>query len=325
MTKFVTYLFGVVALIISCNAFTSSLHISNILDLLLNESADRLAFVAYNPDHQPFPNYPSVMLFDDDGDHVWDLTQGLEPFPTRVVPRNLKFVDNNLFFTVANDGLKADLYRTHLAATEYEFTRLTSNFDLTDYVDNKHEFTSANGKLYFIADNLREAGFVNQLWVADGIRNSVTGLTVSSAFSLISYKDELYFFIDDTDYSVVNPPSKTSLWKTDGTSDNTVKISNLDDIGFYLSKGEDYPYAAGELLYFPCRSTEYGTELCRTDGTAAGTVFVKNIDPTSSGEDSGSVDANSSNPEKFSSVNGKLIFIAGNAGNGKSVGLGWQL
>src|SRR5262249_56556017 len=104
------------------------------------------------------------------------------------------------------------------------------------------------------------------------------------------------------------------LWKTDGTTVGTVLVSsavnvvNLVDPSF----GSNVIVVNGKL-YFAGDDGKNGTELWVSDGTTAGTSLVKDINTgitnVPSKRQSGAVKyANSSNPQWFISLNGKLFF-----------------
>ncbi len=62
------------------------------------------------------------------------------------------------------------------------------------------------------------------------------------------------------------------LWKSDGTTEGTVVVKDLEPASNDLSVAS--PVVIGNIFYF--RSTTQGnTRLWKTDGTAEGTVFMK--------------------------------------------------
>jgi ELWxxDGT repeat protein len=86
------------------------------------------------------------------------------------------------------------------------------------------------------------------------------------------------------------------LWKSDGTSDGTVLVRDIDPTDV---TAPSYFQAVGDLLYFTGHTPSFGFELWRSDGTTEGTVMVRNLNGT-----------RSSYPESPANVDGTLFFYA---------------
>jgi trimeric autotransporter adhesin len=135
--------------------------------------------------------------------------------------------------------------------------------------------------------------------------------------------------------------NKTEIWKTDGTTANTVLVKDLKgdgvsainrlattpiliffatdfnklwktdgtEAGTVLVKdfGSNAIYQSfatvGNILYFSAESAGQGRELWKSDGTEAGTILVKDIYPG----------PNSSAPQTMVNLNGTLLFTADTA------------
>lgn len=171
-------------------------------------------------------------------------------------------------------------------------------------------FTPMNGEILF-------AGYRNtlgrELWITDGTEagtrllrefaaGSSSGLEGSGAALLQpfhEYDGAVFFQAYDG-----NPPNP-GLWKSDGTTNGTIKLSDRDPGGYGLDATlyEEFVEAGG-LLFFAAFGQ--GVELHATDGTPEGTYQVRNIvglDPT------GSFEA-SAFPRDLRELNGQLIFTA---------------
>lgn len=96
----------------------------------------------------------------------------------------------------------------------------------------------------------------------------------------------------------------TELWKTDGTTANTVMVKDIN-----IGNGSSTPgnlVVVGSTLFFAANDGINGTELWKTDGTAAGTVLVKDIQPG----------PNNSNPSGMVQMGSLLVFNANDDVNG---------
>ena len=74
-----------------------------------------------------------------------------------------------------------------------------------------------------------------------------------------------------------NLTNGTELWKTDGTSNGTVMVKDINATG---SADPEFLISFNGNVYFQATEAAYGNELWKTDGTDAGTVLVKDINPT---------------------------------------------
>jgi ELWxxDGT repeat protein len=89
------------------------------------------------------------------------------------------------------------------------------------------------------------------------------------------------------------------LWKSDGTTQGTVRVKTL--------RGIQNLTLIGNTLYFAGKD-ENGLELWKSDGTVEGSVRVKDIRPGISG----------STPKRFTSLNERIFFVA-NDGRGEEL------
>ena len=171
------------------------------------------------------------------------------------------------------------------------------------------EIINHNGELFISATN-GSHGY--ELWKTDGLGLYTGGTTTwvkdinpylgiledrgSNPSQLTSVNQLLFFSANDG-------TNGYELWKSDGTSDGTVMIKNINPTG---SSNPSNLRNVNGVLYFTADNGTDGIELWKSDGTDAGTVLVKNINAGS----------NSSNPLYLTAVNGVLYFAADDGVNG---------
>jgi ELWxxDGT repeat protein len=153
--------------------------------------------------------------------------------------------DTRLFLFVWQDGLPADLWFTD--GTAAGFHKVTS-------VPRSLSAVGMNGRLYFVA---QEASVGTQLWTSDGTRSGThmvfRGMECPGAScgpvpaSLFRTAGGVCFLTRD------------SIWRTDGTSEGTVRLATIG-VPNYLLTGAGVAYIGDP------------TNFWRTDGTAAGTA-----------------------------------------------------
>ncbi|CAM4468294.1 hypothetical protein [Corallococcus exiguus] len=117
-----------------------------------------------------------------------------------------------------------------------------------------------------------------ELWVSDGtaagthlVRDLTPGPTGSALLQLTDVGGRLVFFRQTQ--PTATEPSRTELWRSDGTSLGTVRVR---DFGASAGLSFNTLKVGGRMLFFLAQST--GTTLWRTDGTAGGTTSVKRLD-----------------------------------------------
>ena len=94
-----------------------------------------------------------------------------------------------------------------------------------------------------------------------------TGTLVVGSAPTANVGDMLYFIANDGSNGI-------ELWKTNGTEDGTMMVSDVYDGG---SSSPNYLTVVGDLLYFKATDGTHGYELWRSDGTVEGTILVKDI------------------------------------------------
>lgn len=188
-----------------------------------------------------------------------------------IVPQTLPgrvVIGSKVFFAA---GTNSDqLWQTDgtVAGTSLVLTLPAAGVNPTPF---DHLLSTLNGKLLFTTR------YYGQLWVSDltlaGTVQIKNFSTINSSFidSMFPFKHELYFgaYADN---------SGQGLWKTDGTSDGTVLVKNIDPGASNLfPTGNFVEY--NNSLYFPAFDATHGQELWRTDGTTDGTQFVNDFWP----------------------------------------------
>ena len=91
---------------------------------------------------------------------------------------------------------------------------------------------------------------------------------------------------------------QAELWVTDGTSDGTRRVKDLNPGPLDSSPNE--MLAVGDVIYFSAHDEDHGDEVWRSDGTEVGTVLVADVEPGPA----------SSWPGGLKVMNGKLYFSA---------------
>jgi ELWxxDGT repeat protein len=155
-----------------------------------------------------------------------------------------------------------------------------------------------------------------ELWVTDGTDEG-THLLKDINPGQDYFDDPLssdpmaYAILGDYAYfSALNADYGYELWKTDGTTEGTVMLKDINSGNASGVSTEQLFLYNNELYFAGANNTETGEELWKTNGTSAGTVLVKNINPTSE---------QGANPREFTIYNGLLYFIAESVLNHKEL------
>jgi len=181
------------------------------------------------------------------------------------------------------------------------------------------------------------------------VKDIRTGYNDSNPTYLTLYNSEIYFSANDGINGL-------ELWHSDGTSDGTEMLANINPSGSFNPKYLTRMNSYDDLLYFAAEDGSNGKALWQSDGTSGGTTMVENMensDPTElfaydqelyfgaefsgSGNEvlqlvqndstpptvslfteiaSGSAD---STPHNFNVVNGDLFFSADDGTNGREL------
>ncbi|MDA8745011.1 PKD domain-containing protein [Rubripirellula amarantea] len=246
-----------------------------------------------------------LFQYDPASGDVLELGSGLGSDP---LDGNVQAVNGKLFFTHADDVGGVELWVSD--GTE-SGTKLLK--DIQDnataynygYGSNPGDFTTAGGLLFFTATQ-NSTG--KELWVSDGTEGGTfmlkdihegidTNFPEEASFGNSSVPHSLTE-VDGTLFFIADDGTGNHLWKTEGTAETTIKLSDVDDVA-YLTE-------AGGTLFFTAYDEETGTELWSSDGTVDGTALLKDIRESPTGEDGQHY---SSHPETLAEYNGQLLFF----------------
>lgn len=172
------------------------------------------------------------------------------------------------------------------------------------------KLTNANGTLYFGAYD-PPLGFT--VWKSDGTSAGTILVKDLNPNPLVTQND---FFNDlfgapsgftnlngSVLFSAYDPAVGVELWKTDGTTNGTVLVKDINPGG---SSSPSNLLTVNGTLFFAAGDGNSGRELWKSDGTTGGTTLVKDISPG----------AASSSPENLTNVNGVLFFTANDGSTG---------
>src|SRR5688572_11739456 len=166
-------------------------------------------------------------------------------------------------------------------------------------------------------------GHDGELWKSDGtdagtvlVKDVFPG-GASNPASLFNANGTLFFSATNTAFvrgdMIECYNNGGELWKSDGTESGTVLVKDIYN-GNGGTGGPDQFIMANGILFFKANNGLNGRELWKTDGTTGGTSMVMDINTTKS-----------SNPKKFTSMNGLVYFTAFNQDGGPSFARGTEV
>ena len=222
-------------------------------------------------------------------------------------PSMLTDVDGQLYF-VASDPF----HGVELWYLDSEDTACVVDINPGPEDSSPANLTAYAGKVFFTAD---DGGNGTELWRSDGdptgtklVKDICPGLAGSSpagltVVSLASQGDLLYF-------TAFEPSTGFELWRTDGTLEGTVRLSNFAPA---KGVGSDELAVLGNEVFFAAADGDNGKELWATDGTTLwptgdtlGARLVTDLNP-------GTAD---SSPSSLTVVGTELYFAAYTPGSG---------
>lgn len=204
-------------------------------------------------------------------------------------------INNTLFFSATKPETGFELYKSDGTRSG---TDLAKDIYTGEGSSNPMSFTLKDNAVYFLAfANDSNNQFMQSIYKADN--NDVVQLpTVPGAFiNAYAVADNGLVY-----YIVVNNSTQAyELWRTDGTTNGNILLSNQ-------VATTNYPFAIKVLhntAFFVAATPDKGAELWSSDGTVASTKLVKDI----------AVGTASSNPYSLYAFN-NAIFFGANDGNG---------
>lgn len=202
-------------------------------------------------------------------------------------------------FITANDGIYgAELWKTDGSNTGTQMVKDIIPGLMSSYPS---WLTKMGSNLFFGANNY-------QLWKTDGTQGETVVLhtdTSYAPFPSFPRRDKYeslggsIIFLGDNPNIPPGNSYRRGLWKSDGSVAGTVFVDELDfgwDLNFTVS---------GTKVFYTKSTSFYGIELWQSNGTPASSQIVMDINPGSG----------NSNPQWLTDVNGKLFFLATDAGN----------
>jgi ELWxxDGT repeat protein len=203
------------------------------------------------------------------------LVKDINPGPEGSYPDFLTNVNGRLFFVASDGAGGAELWKSD--GTEAGTVLVKDiNPSYTGYLES---LTAVGNNVFFAAN---DGVHGQQLWKSDGtadgtfmvkaINPSGDALDTHTYPRLVNVNGELYFGADDGTHG-------TQLWKSDGTADGTVPVTDLNPSPFPrgIFPGE-LTNANGEL-FFEAYVGAHQDALWKSDGTAAGTQVVLDLSP----------------------------------------------
>lgn len=205
---------------------------------------------------------------------------------------------DTLYFIAHTDSLGYELWQsdgtdagTKLVKDIY--TGAGSGFGQNPYFEESYgALIIYKDKLFFRASDATNG---TELWQSDGttagtvlVKDIMPGASSSNPFSLVTFKDDLYFI------------ASQQLWRTDGTTQGTQLLKSTLFSDYRITKGDSSLYL-NAYEFAPAPSLQHKSyELYRSDGTVSGTVRLTDID----------AGIRSSSPQLVSAHNGRVYFSA---------------
>ncbi|HRW08802.1 MAG TPA: hypothetical protein P5121_27050, partial [Caldilineaceae bacterium] len=230
------------------------------------------------------------------------MVKDVRPGKASSEPRNLVAIGDKLYF-IADDGVHGrELWRSNGTAGGTRFVK-----DIYPGVGRPQAryLTKAGDRLLFSANDGHHG---QELWVSDGSTDGTLLLkdiwpgTMSSDPEIFvmhgAGNDTVYFVANDGEHGY-------ELWRSDGTTANTVLVKNIfpDSFPYYDDAPEEL-IMVNDTLFFKANDGVHGDELWASDGSEGGTRLVKDIYP---GPWSSIID-------NFTTANGRLYFFSNDEG-----------
>ncbi|WP_224372585.1 ELWxxDGT repeat protein [Hyalangium versicolor] len=192
-------------------------------------------------------------------------------------PESLVAFRGRLFFAANFEDGRGELWRSDGSPAGTRAVKTFPPAPGTTFPSQLSELTPLGSRLFFVVDDVEHG---SELWVSDGtssgtrlVKDIVSGAEGSAPYNLKAVGNILVFlrYIPETPTA----PSRTELWRSDGTAAGTVLVKDLgSDTSLSFVQA-----VVRSTLFFVLSDPSHGTELWKTDGTPAGTMLVKDIAP----------------------------------------------
>jgi ELWxxDGT repeat protein len=173
--------------------------------------------------------------------------------------------------------------------------------------------TAVGDKLFFSADDGLNG---NELWVSDGTAAGTHlvedlnatlapgGIGSGTEISNGSYPGQLTADGNEVYFQAYDGVHGWQIWKSDGTADGTLQVTNFDGSGM-MPSGFEIANVGGKIFFSVDHVASANSSLYVTDGTSAGTVKLLDYTPSSPLGGQGI--------DHLESVGGKLYFDTANS------------
>ena len=204
-------------------------------------------------------------------------------------------LDNMIIFEF-NDGINGtEIWKSDGNESGTLMIKNINNSNGSSIVNSK--YINFNNEIYFLADDNIHG---NEIWKTDGTPNGTILLKDINNGSLSVWIEK--FHIDKTNnkllfYTTSTNSSERKLWVSNGTSNGTFQLSDIEDTP--NSDLKESFVTVNNVTFLTGQNETYGNEIWQTDGTVSGTILFADLNHS-----------NNSSPSKFTNVNGNLFFRA---------------
>lgn len=255
----------------------------------------------------------SELWVTDGTDAGTSLIKDIKPGADSSSPNYFFTYNNQLFFFAGTAETGVELWKTDGTAAGTVLVK-DINPGSGDGSENSAISFLSNGIAYFIANDGTHG---NELWKTDGTGGGtqmVKDINPGSGDGVGFRVQEQYYGINEfialgsLTLFPANDGSGIELWKTDGTTQGTELVKDIESRLPGIGGSPSNLTAFNNKIYFSAITLAEGAELWVTDGTTAGTNLVKDIYPGNE----------SSTPSLITSIifGNRLVFTATDAAHG---------